>query len=271
MKGIFMKKPLFRFTVGNCLQQGLDILIESVNRTTRALGIDNWDWAICYNGLNREEFEYLKNGVGDKPIQLISQSWVTCPIDDNCQSPRKLDGSFEWNGNRCGGTLWKVCPARMRMESHEIVMDNDIVILKKFKQIDEWLSCNDKALILEEPIKFYGRYDCLFDPNEAYLNSGFMGFPPGYDFGQEINANWQRYGKYTSLTQADEQGLLTYTLSQLPNIRIKKEQMIEVLNRDYKTTITGNAEAYHFTQSNRIPNHQPWQRYQETVVKGTLI
>jgi hypothetical protein len=266
-----MTKPLFRWTVGNCLQQGLDILAESINRTTRALGIENWDWAICYNGLNRDDLKFLQGVIGNRPIQLVPQHWATCPIPDNCQTPRRKDGSFEWNGNRCGGTMWKVCPPRLRMETHEIVMDNDIVLLKKFPQIDEFLSSNDKALILEEPIRFYGRYDCLFGAEETYLNSGLMGFPPGYDYGSAIYDNWEKYGKYMNLTQADEQGILTYTLNQLPSVRIKKEQMIEVLHRDFKTKLTGHEQGIHFTQANRIPNHHQWQKYQELVSRNSIM
>ena len=36
-------KPLFRWTVGSCLQQGLDILAESINKTTQVLGLDHSD------------------------------------------------------------------------------------------------------------------------------------------------------------------------------------------------------------------------------------
>lgn len=266
-----MAKPLFRWTVGNCLQQGLDILAESVIRTTKALGVDNWDWAICYNGLNREDLAFLNKAIEGRPVQLIPQSWATCPIDDNCQSPRRADGSFEWNGTRCGGTLWKVCPPRLRMETHEIVMDNDIILLKKFPQIDEWLKCTDKALVLEEPIRFYGRYDCLFGAESTFLNSGFMGFPPSYDYGTELHNTWVQYGKYMNISQADEQGLLMYTLNKVPNIRIKKEQMVEILHRDYKAKITGHEYGIHFTQANRIPNHLSWKQYQETVANKAII
>ncbi len=266
-----MSKPLFRWTCGNCLQQGLDVLAESIQRTTKALGIDNWDWAICYNGLSRDQLKFISDAIGDKPIKLIGQDWSTCPVNDNCLTPRRKDGSFEWNGARCGGTLWKVCPPRLRMETHEIVMDNDIVLLKKFPQIDEWLQTTDKALILEEPIRFYGRYDILFGPETPYLNSGFMGFPPSYDFGEAISKNWNSYGQLTNITQADEQGLLTYTLNQLPSIRVKKEQMVEVLNRDFKTQITGREEGIHFTQSNRAPAHHPWKKYQELMASKSLM
>lgn len=262
---LHMPKPLFRWTCGSCLQQGLDILVESINRTTESLGIDNFDWAICHNGLSGNEVEFLKEKIGNRPIHLMAQNWATCPVNDNCQTPRRKDGSFEWNGNRCGGTMWKVCPARLRPEAHELVVDNDIVVLNKFPQIDEWLSCPDKALILEEPIRFYGRYDHLFPENGPFLNSGFMGFPPDYDYGAAILENWKNNGEFMNLSQSDEQGLLTYTLNQIPSVRIHADQMVEVLHRDFETKLTGKEFGIHFTQANRIPNHHQWKRYRETI------
>lgn len=256
-----MAKPLFRWTVGPCTQQGLDILAESVVRTPKALGVDKWDWVICYNDITPESLKFLEGVVAGKPIHLMPQVWAHVPINDNCQSPRRMDGTFEFDGRRTGGSLWKVCPARMRMETHEIIMDNDVVLLKKFPQIDEFLASRTMALVLEEPIRFYGRYDCLFPKDDPNLNSGFMGMPPGFDFGAKIYESWVRYGSYQNLSQADEQGLLTFSLNQIPNIRIKKEQMVEVLHRDYNTKITGREEGIHFTQSNRMPNHHSWNEY----------
>lgn len=258
-------KPLFRWTCGSCLPQGLDILGESIEKTTAALGIDNFDWMICHNGLSTEDVETIRSHIGDKPITLFEQNWEMAVIPDDIKwaSPRRPDGSYEWNGNHCGGTMWKVCPPRMRMESHEIVMDNDIVLLKKFPQIDYFLKTSNMALILEEPIRFYGRFDAMFPDGGPYLNSGFMGFPPGYDYGQEIIRVWEEHGSIKNLSQSDEQGLLTYTLSRLPSVRVKKEQMKEVLARDFKVDIDGTEQAIHFTQANRIGKHVCWKKYKE--------
>lgn len=260
-----MVKPLFRFTVGSCLQQGLDILAESMLRTTRCLG-DFWDYAVCYNGLKKSDLEFLKKAAGKLKIEFIPQNWIDCPVEDHCQSPRRTDGSFEWNGSKCGGTMWKVCPPRLRMETHEIVMDNDIILLRKPPQIDQFLCCKDKALLLEEPIRFYGRYDHLFTQDEPYLNSGLMGFPPDYDFGEAISENWNKFGKLTNISQADEQGLLTYTLKQLPSFRLKPHEIVEVLHQDKTTRITGSEFGIHFTQSNRLPNHYQWTKYREMSI-----
>lgn len=259
-----MAKPLFRWTCGPVSEQGLDILIESVRKSTQALGVDNFDWLICYNGFQEEELNRLKKSLTGFPIFYFSQNWTECPIEDNQGYPFGADGNFESNGNRCGGTLWKVCPARMRMETHEIVMDNDIVLLKKFPQIDEFLREN-KVLILEEPIYFYGRYAHLL--HDKPLNSGFMGFPPKYDFASEIRKVWKANGSLKRISQADEQGLLMATLSAQPSLRISKEQMVEILAKDNSTKITGEEQGIHFTQANRTSIHHAWQKYKDRDLK----
>jgi hypothetical protein len=258
-------KPLWRWTVGPTLPQGIHILIESVRMTMKAFGVDAFDWMICYNNISPENLELLKQGIRDKPVIFFKQDWQTCPIDEEVRTPQREDGSFEWNGNRCGGTLWKACPGRMRMETHEIVIDNDIVILQKIKPIEEFLNQTDKVLILEEPIRFYGRYDHLFPDKEPYLNSGLMGFYPGFDFGKSIRTAWEQNGKFNNISQADEQGLLMYALSRSPSVRIDKKEIVEILARDFQQKPTGKEGGIHFTQANRLPNHRAWGVYQKLV------
>lgn len=263
-----MPKPIFRWTCGPCLQQGLDILVESTKRTIQAFGENTFDYMIFYNGLSETNIDFLKKNVN---VKLVAQNWANLPIQDEFQTPQRNDGSFEWNGISCGGTLWKVCPPRVRMDVHEIVMDNDVIILKKFKQIDQFLNQREKVLILEEPIKFYGRYDKFFPMNGPYLNSGFMGFPPGYDFGKEIKRYWEFHGSLKKISQADEQGLLMFTLNQTPSIRISAKQMVEMLGRDFNNKVTGQEEALHFTQSNKMPNHRAWKQYQEIMMRKYYV
>lgn len=268
-------KPLWRWTVGSCLQQGLDILAESVDRTISAIGEDRFDWMICHNGLNSDQLSFIEYSIEGRNITLETQKWEDCAIPDQCGSPIRPDGSFEWNGNSCGGTLWKVAPARKRIDTHEIVMDNDIVILKMIPAIEKFLEAQDKVLILEEPIRFYGVYDSFFDLNPPFLNSGLMGFCPGYDYDAALRKKWKEKTKWCqeqnknvphyNLSQADEQGLLMLTLKDHPNIRVGVEYVHEILGKDYGKKITGSEYAIHFTQSNRMPNHHSWLQYKQIV------
>ena len=272
-------KPLFRWTCGPCLQQGLDILAESIDRTTAALGEDEFDWMICYNGLNSDHVAFLQNVIGDRPIVLEPQNWLDCAIPDRCGTPIRPDGSFEWNGNTCGGTLWKVAPARKRIDTHEIVMDNDIIMLKAIPMIEEFLD-DDKVMILEEPICFYGYYERFHDRNPPYLNSGLMGFPPGYDYAAALRQKWEKHTEWSdeekkkvplfNISQADEQGLLMLALKDHDNIRVPVEYMTEVLGKDYNKKITGSEYAIHFTQANRMPRHHCWLQYQQ-IISGAVF
>jgi len=256
-------KPLFRWTVGPCIQQGLDILAESVKKTTKTIGLDRFDWMICHNGLKESALSFLQNIVANTPIRLYEQKWIDVPIDEEMRYVQNEDGTFNWNGNVCGGSFWKVVPPRMRMEAHEIVMDNDVILLNPIEEIEQFLKL-DKVLVLHEPIRFYGRYDYLFPTDHNCLNSGLMGFPPHYDFGADIKKNWEETGKLKKLSQADEQGLLMYTLNQKDHIGIGKHRVVEVLARDYTSSITGNEGGIHFTQSNKIPNRS-WVQYNKLL------
>lgn len=262
-------KPLFRWTVGNCIRQGLEILEESVFRAMKLYGEDRFDWMICHNGMDEQSMDFLRSVVQNRPIELFEQDWDDCPIPDDHWTPIRADGTIEVDGKKCGGTMWKVCPARMRIDAHEIIMDNDIVFLKPLPQIEEFLD-SDKTLILEEPIRFYGKesgapYDKLFDLGDN-LNSGLMGCPPGYNFADEILSLWEECGRWRKHSQADEQGLLMATLKSHPNIRIKSHYVREILAKNpNKYRIDGTEHALHFVQANRSNNHQLWLSYKEIL------
>jgi hypothetical protein len=263
-----MPKPLFRWTVGGCIRQGLEILEESVFRTMKALGQNNFDWMICYNDLDKEALDFLEYIVQRRPIELVEQRWADCPIPDVCWSPN-VDGRIEVDGKKCGGTMWKVCPARMRLNAHEIVMDNDLVLLRKPPVLDEFLSSN-KTLVLEEPIRFYGKengspYDDLI-PQGENLNSGLMGYPPGYNFGEEILNVWEDTGRFKKHSQADEQGLLMVTLRSHPNLRVTAREIKEPIAKA-EPKIVGDEYGIHFVQSNRSNNHRTWLAYREAIMQ----
>lgn len=257
-------KPLFRWTVGNCTKQGMQILEESVFRAMKAFGEDRFDWMICYNGMTKENRDYLDYLVQKRPIELVEQKWEDCAIPDNHWTPIDDKGRVEVDGKKCGGTLWKVSPARMDISRHEIVMDNDIVLLRALPVIEKFLQEPNKTLILEEPFRFYGRYEFLM-PRKEYLNSGLMGFPPNYNFGACLLDNWKRHGSLKNLTQADEQGLLMYTLNRQPNYRITKYELREMLAKD-APEFTGEEYGLHFVQANRVNfGHRSWIHYCESI------
>lgn len=149
-------RPLFRVTVGGSVSKyGLDILYKNIRMLKRLY--PECDIVVCYNNIN----------IKDVGVKKIDQNNYLNELE---QSPIN--------------EMWKFYPPRLRYESHEIIMDNDIVLFKRVPEIDRFL-CSNKPLLLEAKYRVYGQFDSLI-PQNLNINSGIYGLPPFYDFKFEI-------------------------------------------------------------------------------------
>lgn len=273
------EKPLARWNVGGHITScGFDVLKESIKTTRKVLDKYDFDYVICYNNLSvsrkMEIKEYERQG-----IQTLEQKWETCPIPfQECLNPVKADGSIEDNTGSVGGTLWKITPPRLRINAHEIVMDNDVMILNDFKELSLFLKSN-KTMFSSNMPRFYGRYDKLFWECKENYNAGFVGMPPGFDFGAVLYEIWTTNERYKKLTYADEQGLSLAALRTeehiiLYNIVIElyKEGKMLKWNPEFwePYAVTGDEKIFHFIQSNRheAKDHKGWQSYKTLSLNG---
>lgn len=154
-------KPLVRFTMGNTHPYGFRILKLSVKSFTD-LYQDQFDYVIVHNSLSDTQIK----DISDLGVPLLEASYhneIKYPPQD---------------------TKWKLYPQRLRPDSHEIVLDNDIIWFNKLRQIDEFLK-SDKFLIVSGRQRNLGHYD-KFVPKGMNLNSGILGYPPGFDLTKEI-------------------------------------------------------------------------------------
>jgi len=172
-------KPLMRWTLGDSVsQEGIDCLQQSIS-SIKKLYNDKFDFVICHSGDN----------VND--LQLGNVSFF---------DQRKATNSLTIKPFK---TSWKLYPPRLRINSHEIFIDNDVVLYERHPIIDNFLS-NDFIFCTEAAYRRYGIYDSLVKSNDN-LNTGFFGLPPHFDFAAKLNkriiGNWQ--------TWFDEQGLVS--------------------------------------------------------------
>jgi len=263
-----MKKPIFRWTIGNVGQNiGYECLEYSIKSVLK-LYEDTFEYYIFYNNSN---VQILREIVGSKPISLIKQDWSFCPIP------------LDINKNKFTA-LWKVCPARLDINNHEIIIDNDIIMLKKSIEIEEFLSSN-KVMITEDPIKYQGKFSHLF--TDKNYNSGFMGLPPGYDFAKDIREIWKNNNAPQSIDNGDEQGLTTAALCLHDHIFISKEKFMlvhtdgktketfydesknqsqntfEKITNFFSKSFCTNIDAYHFVGANRTKFHNHWDSFKK--------
>lgn len=228
----FKIMALFRFTIGNLNSLATRCLIRSIKQIKALYDAEIY---ILYNGEPPFHLNHL-------PVTIIDQT------DHIGDLPLPV------------GVAWKLYPPRLRKDSHEIFIDNDLVINDKIPEIDQFLENDNKCLLLEEDTRTYGRFT-KHVPANIYVNSGLFGVPPEFDFGKyvkyyTIGKQWEinALGKYAESCTFDEQGLVALILSNQKHIMISKK----TITNCEQTLIP--AKGNHFIGLNRR-NYEPFKKF----------
>lgn len=267
---------IFRWTVGDINNIGENILEISIVKAKKLLKKFNFLFFICLNSDNKKiEKLCLKY-----QIELIRTEWLSFPLPIEI-IPKEYDITAEHGVPRGRqGSFWKLCPPRVDIDSYELVCDNDLIIQKISKELEEFLT-SDKVLITEENVFSFGKYSKFID--KPY-NSGLYGLYPNYDFEKFLVQQWQSTGCMHPLLSRDEQGLIISTLKKQKFIEIPKEKVCFVLDNgettygEYETIKENGFESkivknivlkypffdkdiVHFLGANRVKYHDCWNQY----------
>lgn len=226
-----VKNPLlFRFTIGPTSDLGLLCLEQSIAQIQK---LYDPEIVVCHN-CDLERVAHL-------PVRLIDQRSI--PV----RGPQPI------------GVAWKLHPARLDIDRHEIAIDNDLLLHDHIPQIDHFIK-GKHALMLEEETRTYGRFT-RHVPAHLHINSGLYGMPPGFDFASYVEAHagemWEEnaVGEYAASRTFDEQGLVALILSHQKYDLIPKTVITNCERRWMKAL--GN----HFIGLNRTESHQPFLNY----------
>jgi len=237
-------KALARWTCGLVTQPGLEILVASLRRF-RVI-YPEFDSIICCNNLKEQQLDFIQKNLHadlyfQDPTELgYPLTPVTAPLGWKSAFPH-------WG--------IKLCPPRLRIESHELWLDNDIMVRARVPSIDRWLQ-SDKCIIATGHGKQYEEFDSLIPPDKI-CSAGFFGLPPGYDFGKELVETCNRMLKGLPLGYYNEQGLVVYTVTNKPHIMAPMEDVFIVKHMPDKPL----PPAMHFIGSNRQDRHEHWSQY----------
>lgn len=202
------KKPIIRWTIGNVSDYGFLCLKKSVELMKQLLG-SKCEYAICHNNLNKYQFKKLPN--------------VDILIDSKCYLniyPVNVLKEKKYNNP---SVFWKLYPARIRKECHEIIIDNDILIYKLPKKIINFLNSNHIILTESHKRSYSGVLKNII-PYEFNINSGIIGLPPNYDFENDIKKTIKNH-KIKWEDHMSEQTLVAYILSKKKCEIINKKEI----------------------------------------------
>lgn len=244
-------KPLFRWTIGPVSKNGFLILEESI-RQIRRIYEDKFDLMICYNQINVDSLNYLRK----YEVSFYDQTkYKKIPF-------------------KAKGEIWKIYPPRLRLKTHEIIADNDLILLDAIPEIDQFLK-EDATLLLEarEGMKrYYGKFD-KFVPKPYVINTGFYGMPPQFNLYKKIRHMCKEIKQKEWLQDRtkglyDDQGIIAATLLSYKKFIIIKHPTILNYNLSLgkfngdKNKIKG----IHFVGAN-IKKHPAWMEYQRSQKK----
>lgn len=231
-------KPLFRWTIGNTSDVGMDMLVTSISLMRR---FHDFDCFVCHNNLKPGQMERLA-GIPD--ATLVAQSPKALPI------PPK-------------GVAWKLYTPRLDINRHEVFIDNDLVVFKKMPKMESFLESRDSVIYTRSLFHNFGTFK-PFLPKEFRLNSGLFGLPPGFDFDAEVRSGLK--GKTAWDDPFDEQGLVALILSCQPTrIEIGLDEIMICHEGKF-----GPAEyGYHFVFANRGV-HTAWLTFKGWFRNGLL-
>lgn len=220
-------KPLVRWTIGPVEKYGYDCLKKSINLWKKIFH-NKFDLIICHNQQKIENLNFLKS-LG---VELICQ-------ENFKNSIQKVPYD----------TFWKLYPPRLKIETHEIFVDNDIIIFKNFKLLDEFLQNNNLIICTEGHKRFYGNFSHLIK-SEININTGFFCLPPFFDLKKELENFFHENPNIEITNHSDDQGILM-SIFQNFNFKIISNSIISICNPslDFNPYKVGKS-GIHFTGLN---------------------
>lgn len=234
-----MLKPIIRWIIGPVSPEGFECLHLSV-KLIKNIYQSQCKYIICHNNLSRNQQN-------------------TLPIVDQIVNQNNLPNCIPYQPPVSGGkTAWKLYPPRIDCSTHEIILDNDVLIYKKPKFFDEFFTRNDLFVTTQS---FRRSYSSKFDadiPENFNINSGVLCLPPNYNYQKEISDKLLSIpGKWED--HMDEQTLIASILHQKITKIISLKEIYVCYNK-YKR---GNCGIHFVGLNNGFKNC--WEMYKKCL------
>lgn len=247
-------KPLVRWTIGPVNGCGMEILEESVKQFGRIY--PEFDRVVCYNQIPISDLPEFETEV---VLYEQSSGDLAYPLMGYDDPLINVDAQLRKYG--MAGSGWKLCPPRLRIDTHELWLDNDIVIWERIPQINEWL-VSQKNIISEGRGRIFGQFSHLV-PSHLKLCAGFFGLHNGFDFNFAILEHCKLlHGG--ALGHYDEQGLVSAIISNSSHIVVPQTELRIVQHNEILPPV--RPPAIHFVGANRH-SHPAWHTYKISKIK----
>lgn len=186
-----MKKPTIRWTIGPFTELSIEVLGASIKNIRRLYG-DRFFLTVTHNNFPESKLQTLPIDLSVDQSKLIDELPIKPPNDPLI------------------GMAWKLYPPRTNLESHEIMLDNDVIIFRKLEAIERFLQSESLILITEALMRSYSPEHSNKIRNDFNINSGFVCIPPMFDYKAEIISAMHNHKEWKD--RFDEQSIVAIAL-----------------------------------------------------------
>jgi len=238
-------RPLVRWTVGPVSRDGFNVLRESIRLFCRLY--EDADKVVCFNNLDKA---ILRSKLRNLPVRLFEVRHDPSEIE---YKPRN--------------EIWKLYPPRMEINTHELVLDNDLIIMDKMGDIDDFFN-GDHTILLQGRNRYYGQYNHMV--KEGYkINGGLFGMPPEFDFSESIRNICKDDKERRWQNRSDDQGIIATALLSYKNFHVVPNAVLVNYDDNFDTkdpsgVVTDEIKGVHFIGVNRH-RHPGWEYYQRRI------
>ena len=165
------------------------------------------------------------------------------------------------------GVAWKLTPLRAFPECHELSLDNDVILWRIPRPVEQWLASADPAasLIAADIRPAFGQFAALC--GEGPRNSGIRGLGPDLDFEASIATVLRRHPVRLQ-SELDEQGLQVAALTMSGEPYVVETSDVTICSPFHPHSPELGDCGAHFVGLNT--RHLPWSYYDRPATEVRL-
>ncbi len=160
------------------------------------------------------------------------------------------------------GVGWKLLPARIFPEKHELSLDNDCILWDCPRALQDWLTSEHRTLLAGDTERCLGIFQNSAVPGE--INSGIRGLPPGLDLAAALAATLEEASAQLRVpvqltSELDEQGLQAVSLHRTAPALVVSTQEVSICSPFWPRNPELGTCGAHFVGLNS--KHIPWHYF----------
>lgn len=227
--------------MGPSFKEGLKCLKLSVKLAKKIF--PECDFAICYNQINSETLQQLKT----LNVELFDSE--------------KFTESFFIKPEYGQNVHWKLYPPRLKLNAHELFLDNDVILFKRPKEINDFFNSNIAVMLEGIVYENHGQFNEI-TPRGLKINSGIFGLPPNFDINKKASQLCRENGINKWEHRMDEQGMVATTIASSKQYEIISNVVVPIIEPDFEIDYltTSQCCGYHFVQLN-YKKHNAWKNF----------